>query len=888
MWTDANIAGQSSYNAADYIKAEYTPDGTPQGEAKRLEFDILYQWYTKPGDLSTYKKIGYFAFAFLESPGIAYNDEDDDKDGYIDESMEDGIDNDGDWEPFSDIGLDKKGPGDTGYAGPDADGTEGNGTWDTEDANFNGALDNGEDLNKNDKLDMEPVKDDRGVDGIGPDENGWPGPDEDGTECNGYMELGEPDFDLTDIDEADQAGLKHIFVYESDKILMDQRVFWSKYLDKPGEDVAETDEPICFTFGAKSVRLEKMEWKRFTIALIMGENRDDAVRNKATMQDIYDHNYRFLTPPLQPTLVANVKDEEVQLYWDSDAEFSKDPFFGEDFNGYRVYKSTDPKFLDIKTITDAFGNVLLFEPIAIYDRSDGLKGAHPVPFPNMGVHYDMGNDTGLKHSYRDTLVHNGRTYYYAVNAIDAGNDWDFGPEERGLVSEEYPMQAMPSESPFNITVNTLGQVVYRDRNTAVCTPVEPAAGFSEPIVDSLNIEHVNGIARGGQWTIGIFNKDHVKLGNRYEITFADDSSLYEKTNYEYLWGNTQGIRCMNLTTGDTLFNIQYDNSVDFIENQNVYKEIEKSVYEGLHFTFNWPIDPKDLQDRGISIVKTNAEGRQTNEWKRWVTTTPTNLRVQDIEPGTNIALPIDVELRVGDYVGVDTSLAQSIFVQAIPINFTTWDITDPDNPRQLKVKILYDKSKVNISPEELEEMKGQIWDSTRVILTYYDTDKRRTGESWTLRFYKNQFDKENPVIPPVPGDIYRFRTFRNPTHLDTLRFEVEKGKWSREQAQADMKNIYVVPDPYVASSTLEPIYELAGNTQRRIDFVNLPPECTIQIFTVSGKLVKKLDHNAQDDFGRESWDLTTDDGSEIAFGIYFYAVDAKDIGVHRGKFAIIK
>ncbi len=154
-----------------------------------------------------------------------------------------------------------------------------------------------------------------------------------------------------------------------------------------------------FIFGAKDVRLETTDallqasrpiWKRFTIVLLMGGDQEDIKRNKATMQSIYNNNYRFLTPPLQPTLVSNVTDRKVQLYWDTDAEFSKDPFFGLDFNGYRLYKSTDPDFLDIKTITDAFGNVLLFEPLEIFDKDDGLRGAHPIPFPNLGVHYDMG------------------------------------------------------------------------------------------------------------------------------------------------------------------------------------------------------------------------------------------------------------------------------------------------------------------------------------------------------------------------------------------------------------------------------------------------------------------------------------------------------------------
>ena len=107
--------------------------------------------------------------------------------------------------------------------------------------------------------------------------------------------------------------------------------------------------------------------------------------------------------------------------------------------------------------------------------------------------------------------------------IDAGNDVDFF--DRGLVSVKYPIKAMPSESPFNITVNLLGEVVYRDRNTAVCIPVEPAAGFTEPHVDSLKVEHVGGFSRGGRYSIRVFNKQHVNLGHKYEVTFNDDRWL---------------------------------------------------------------------------------------------------------------------------------------------------------------------------------------------------------------------------------------------------------------------------------------------------------------------------------------------------------------------------
>lgn len=884
MWADPNIV-QGTFNAADFIVADFV-----EGEG-RLEFDVLYVWHKFPDQLNTFQKVGTFGFGFLESPGIEDNDFDDDYDGIVDESMFDGIDNDGDWEAFEDIGL------------LDIPGTANNGRWDTEDTNLNGGLDPGEDINKNDKLDFEPINDDRGTDGIGPDENGWPGPDPDGTETNGSFDIGEPDYDITDIDEADQAGLDHVYVYEGDKQLRDQKAFWDKYLSKEGQRIDETDENIVFLFGAKDVKLENIDalqqsskptWKRFTITLLMGEDQDDIVRNKATMQSIYNNNYRFLTPPLQPTLVANATDGKVQLYWDSDAEDSKDPFFGYDFNGYRLYKSTDPDFLDIKTVTDAFGNVLLFEPLEIFDRSDDqLKGAHPVPFPNLGVHYDMGKNAGLKHSYEDTLVENGRTYYYAVSSIDAGNDWDF--YERGLVSEDYPLQAMPSESPFNITVNQLGEVVFRDKNTAVVVPQESAAGYTEPLVDSSKIDHVSGWARGGLFNIDVYNKHHATdhLHDIYEMTFTDDMWLDSLTP-DYQWGSTTGIMCINKTTGDTLFDQRYESAYDYL--QNAPREVERGVYQGINFDLNFPIDQRD-DDKGIEIIKYDENGRKTNEWRKWSTNTPSNLRVQEIGlTGASKALPRDFDIRVEEGI-VDTSYApppqppipQTIF--SYPINFAIYDVTDPNNEIKMKTTVVYDKDKN--AKNYPDEMFGQIWDSTRLTIRFrkpedYAGNDKYYG-SWQIRFIKNVFDSLNPTIPPVPGDVYKIRTERNPTRADTFRFSIEGGEWKAEDVQAEgRKKVYVVPDPYVGANTLESKYELAGNSQRRVDFVNLPPKCTIYIFTVAGELVKKLEHDGQFDEGRHPWDLTAEDGPEVAFGMYFFVVEAEGLETQRGKFAIIK
>ena len=105
-----------------------------------------------------------------------------------------------------------------------------------------------------------------------------------------------------------------------------------------------------------------------------------------------------------------------------------------------------------------------------------------------------------------------------------------------------------------------------------------------------------------------------------------------------------------------------------------------------------------------------------------------------------------------------------------------------------------------------------------------------------------------------------------------------------------MDNIYVVPDPYVSVNLLERkvINQEEGRGDRRIDFVNLPRDCKIFIFTASGKLVRQLDHFTTENISRESWDLRTKDGLEISHGIYFYVVEAPKYGIKRGRFAVIK
>jgi hypothetical protein len=90
----------------------------------------------------------------------------------------------------------------------------------------------------------------------------------------------------------------------------------------------------------------------------------------------------------------------------------------------------------------------------------------------------------------------------------------------------------------------------------------------------------------------------------------------------------------------------------------------------------------------------------------------------------------------------------------------------------------------------------------------------------------------------------------------------------------------------LVSSLYEPEFgELRREPIRQIQFINLPQQCTIYIFTIAGDRIKTIDHNSTN--GSESWDLRANGGREIASGVYLYIVKSKE-AQFKSTFAVIK
>lgn len=520
MYVDPDIGGSLSGDGADFDDND----------------DITYA-YNRVGLSNEGLPVGYFGFAFLESPGLPKDGIDNDTDGKIDESQNNGIDDDGDWTSWTD--------------------ENGNGIWDNEDLNNNGSLDVGEDVNNNGILDIESLGDDLGSDGLGPDFNDYTGPDPDGSQANGIPNVGEPNFEFTDNDESDQVGLTAFYLRDVDNTMANDETYWrteitpGTYAIRPGYQ-----RDIAWSYGSGYVKFAEDEKKhRYAIALLFGNNQDDILRNKRTMQVIYNEDYNFAKPPRLPILTATGGDNKVILRWDDSAERSKDPIYGQDFEAYYIYKSTDPNFDDIKTITDAFANPLLFEPIAIFDLKNGLKGVHPVSIgseisqeSDLGVSYNLGTDSGLRHYFIDTSVTNGRTYFYAVVSVDRGYHESFYPS---LTDKEGLLTISPTECSANIQTDLLGRAIGTDRNTSIVIPVENPSGWETPKLNN-SIIHSEGYGTGSI-EVDIFDSKSINENVEYSVRFNDDS---EFTQYGNAYsGVTDRVTLYNETTNQALLSI---------------------------------------------------------------------------------------------------------------------------------------------------------------------------------------------------------------------------------------------------------------------------------------------------------------------------------------------
>jgi hypothetical protein len=715
--------------------------------------------------------------------------------------------------------------------------------------------------------DWDALSDDVGLDGA-PNTHDVGEGDGKPTSGAGTSFPGEPHIDKTDVKEADRLGVTNVQYNRAGSINFSTTadvVFWSDYMT-PGKFVdpeaikiaGPGDYDLYVSSGFFPLKAGQTE--RVSYSVVMGNAvrtgsgdasgaKADADTNRARAQLAYDQNYQFAQVPLEPRLTAVPGDRRVALYWDDLAERSQDRFLAgvpggdpKDFEGYRIYRSTDPAFEDAKTLRDGFGNPVM-KPIVQFDLKNGVKGFSTVPFN--GVLFDLGNDTGLQHSWVDTTVQNGQKYYYAVRAYDRGFE---------------PIKITPSESNIRISIdNVTGEVKEIGQSVAIVVPEAPALGYVKPGTSNLTL-----VAGSTTGTAEVAVIDPTKLRDaRYRISFEDT----------VLQGSATAPDTFKTKTF-TLARVSAGGAIDTLigRSRSLADTLEQPITDGfrvvLHNEKNFGLNPTLSR-----WSKTTIWPYDFNQWKGGFVIgqqRPSDYRV--------IFGPVGADTSTSYKVQSGTS---DVTLPSMPVNFRVFNISE-----QKKIKFAF----FDIEPTGGPGVFGAGQVGTRIrsdVIIFLETDQADSLiTTWSFAA------KYDPALTaPASGDtasIVLAKLFRA---SDVFEFTTVAQTIDLTLAKHGLDRIKVVPNPYVAAATWEERNPFStGRGPRAIHFNHLPPKCTIRIYNVGGDLVATLHHDVGADIidGTEEWNLLTRDNLSVAYGVYIYHVDAPGIGEKIGKFAVIK
>lgn len=708
----------------------------------------------------------------------------------------------------------------------------------TGDGSANSMIDERRDDGIDNNNDWNPLTDDVGLDGLaGTGDEG----EGDGFPSSGFGtdRPGEPNIDKTDIDESDQIGLTSFILYNiSEEVyaLNDDEKLWTAlepgYLD-PTFGYGNTD----IMMGCSYFPLVPDEIKQLSLVLVFGTYSPgnltgDLVRNKIGAQAAYKANYQFAKAPPRPEVSYTAEDKRITLYWDDVAESANDPLTGHDFEGYRIYRSTDAEWKDMAIITDAHGTATSFrKPVAQFDLVNGIEGFSQTTYA--GIQYYLGAETGIVHKWVDTTIVNGQDYFYAVTSYDHGLD---------------SIGVFPSECSRYLSVNADG-TVEKDDNVVIVRAEAPAAGFKNASAD---VTWQEGSTSNGNVVVPIENNMSVQNGT-YRIVF-EDTLVRDR-----LWDipNTKNFSLIDVTNG--AHNVLLDKSTDFGELITVPEIPGTKIMLENKAKLDFNVDSSSWNNTGIYSYLFRPA---------YITGAGPTIK------GTFI--PADYSIEFGS-PGMATSTPLGT-IESVSVNFKVVNITNDD-----EIDFVFHK-RDGTEPVFSAFTSGSTSDRIYFLEKNADDSLIATGS-----FELSRTGSDSTTRLPGEGDIMTLKLDKPFLSNDVVEFTTKAAFVDETKAATDMDNIKVVPNPYIVSNSWEPKNPYtSGRGPRELHFIHLPQECTIKIFNIQGQLVQTLEHSSTMWDGTEIWDMLTKDKLDIAYGVYIYHVDAPGIGKKIGKFAVIK
>ncbi len=729
--------------------------------------------------------------------------------------------------------------------------------------------------------------DDLGTDGLGPDDDGYPGPDL--GEDDGVPTQGEPNFGRTDPDESDQIGLTSFNFFNINEApdMDNDADLWLRMVPGAFDVVSSQPQDGDFIYAsgyfplpASNEDLNITGIERFSVSLLFGEDRRDIFSNKSIVQQIYNAGYKFPQPPKKPTVTLAQEDGNVVIYWDGEESENSRDFITKDydFQGYKIYRATDDGFQDARTITNARGVLSFDKPIAQYDLDDGIEGYFYPSYELLsqigGVTFNLGEDTGLINKFVDSTVTAGQTYYYAVCAYDRGAD---------------SLDIFPSENSKFIYRENTGEVTT-DINTGVITPGVRPAGYKD--AEYTDFVKSSTYRATGSAYLDMIDDASVKDGYSYKIVFTDttkkgltetwslidlqrpDSVYISEINTSYLVSpgdsvtipaDVDTIRVNGIKVGVnglTSYKAEYDTLI----NKSTKFSGETPIRDGFRVQIqnDWRVK--------IDSSKSGFEGIGSDPAPTYNFYEFTRNAAGPLPAVRNNGIPNNYQVEFFDEV-VGQSVADTLSWPPVGSNLI------PAKDVNFKVKNLTTDQYVNFSYWTFGNF------STTHTIVLKEPVQGEYLPTWRIEIF---YDSLN--APIENSGTLSLSTLKPFSSVDELTFTMESAYIDKDAASASLDDIKVVPNPYVVTHAAEAKLlstQSSGRGEREIWFTKVPPDAKISIYTVRGDLIKTLHHNDLYQ-GNVTWNLRTEENIDVAFGVYVFVVEVPNIGTKIGKFALIK
>jgi hypothetical protein len=600
--------------------------------------------------------------------------------------------------------------------------------------------------------------------------------------------------------------------------------------------------------------------------------------NDRIAQSAFDMDFDLPVPPA-PIVTAAEIDSRIMLSWDDGpVDFQKKGYAFEGFNVWQGESEQGP-----------------WTRIATYDIINGVTGIRDWEFvPSLGdvVEHTVqpGEDSGLAFHLEpeEDRIHeapfiNGHPYYFAVSSY-AHNPQGF---PRVLESAKRVITAIPQQPVMEVR-------------------------FQAAIGDTIPVEH-----RGesdGTVTVLVTDPEQI-TGDDYQVSFDPVTAGPDSGKMGWTLTNLSRNEALltdqvNQTGDDAYVSVEGiqvkvfspDYGIRDIVQVNAAGEI---VDDNLHHNLN----SEDDRDAGLPSFYIHIQGESGDNWKSrldWrgsMETEDYEFRFVD-DPATEGQVSVDAWGDAAPYIlnGYQNGPAGATVEDPSDytpefaetggrLPFQAWMIDIEGNESQVFFGIIDDNGNGywdanrddgpwSPAGTNFERLYGtnQPYDEADILSDAgaNAVDNLFWGEWWDAKhtfgriifsMYYDDYDASPSgnffTEPPGPGTIVRVRTNKSNTEEDTFifstaGFEPERGA---DVARSRLDAIRAVPNPYPAYNTLE-----TGANERRVTFHNLPEVCTIRVFSLSGQLVRLIEHQSASPF--EVWNLENDHGLPVASGMY--------------------